>query len=64
MQKFGLINFLFQEVIFLFLNFANKFIYNFFFLFEKLIYLIILPLNDKISMLQKDKATKIKSQIP
>ena len=27
---------------------------------EKLIYLIILPLNNKISMLQKDKATKMK----
>ena len=32
--------------------------------FLKLIYLIILPLNNKISMLQKDKATKIKSLIP
>ena len=57
-----MINFLFQTVIFLFLNFADKL--SIYFVFEKLIYWIILPLNNKISMLQKDKVTKIKSQIP
>ena len=36
MQKFRLINFLFQTVIFLFLNFADKL--SIYFVFEKLIY--------------------------
>ena len=41
MQNFGLINFLFQKIIFLFLNLANKFIDLFFFLINSFGYFTI-----------------------